>query len=144
MDHIRPSSEGGADTEDNLAYACHRCNEYKGAYWPKEADELPLWNPRLDSREEHFIRLMDGVLLPLSPMSAWTVQRLRLNRPALVQQRVEQQSQLDRDRQLHYYQDTLRLLSELLGQQERLQQEQAELLQEFRRLLLLLSGDRAE
>ena len=140
MDHVRPSSEAGTDTADNLAYACHRCNEYKGAYWPKVDADFPLWNPRLDSREEHFIRLMDGVLLPLSPMAAWTVQRLRLNRPALVQHRIRQQAQLDRDRHLHYYQDTLGLLSELLGQQERLQREQAGLLQEFRRLLLVLEA----
>jgi 5-methylcytosine-specific restriction endonuclease McrA len=30
LDHFHPRARGGSDTEDNLVYCCHACNEYKG------------------------------------------------------------------------------------------------------------------
>jgi hypothetical protein len=138
LDHYQPSDDGGSDLPDNLSYACHRCNEHKGAYWPKSAENLPLWNPRRDLREEHFIQLMDGTLTGLTPIGVWTVQRLRLNRGPLVQNRLARQAHLAQDRQLRQYQDTARLFSELLMQQEALLQEQTELLEEYRRILRAL------
>lgn len=36
MDHVEPRSRGGADTIDNLAPACSRCNFSKYAHTPEE------------------------------------------------------------------------------------------------------------
>ena len=141
IDHYQPPGYGGSDLPDNLAYACHRCNEHKGDYWPRHPGNLPLWNPRQDVREEHFILLMDGILLALTPIGTWTIQRLRLNRAPLVQNRLVRQASVARDRQLHQYQDALRLLSELLIQTETLATEQAQLLEEYRRILRVLERD---
>lgn len=140
LDHYRPVSEEGTDSLENLAYVCHRCNEHKGAYWPRIQSDLPLWNPRQDVREEHFISLMDGTLAALTPIGVWTIRRLRLNRTPLVQNRLLRQAQTDKDRQLRQYQDTARLLVELLAQQENLLREQQELLEEYRRILRVLGG----
>ncbi|MGC4043672.1 MAG: HNH endonuclease [Armatimonas sp.] len=138
IDHYHPTDEGGSDVLDNLVYACHRRNEHKAAYWPKSPNDLPLWNPRQDIREEHFIPLMDGTLAALTPVGIWTIQRLRLNRLPLVQNRLLRQTRVDRDRLLRQYQDTVRLLAELMAQQESLLQEQLELLEEYRRILNVL------
>lgn len=39
IDHYRPRSAGGDDDEANLVYACVRCNQYKGDFWP-DSDDL--------------------------------------------------------------------------------------------------------
>jgi 5-methylcytosine-specific restriction endonuclease McrA len=31
IDHVFPQSAGGGDERENLAAACYRCNEFKGA-----------------------------------------------------------------------------------------------------------------
>ena len=142
LDHFRPDKEGGQGTSENLVYACHRCNEHKGAYWPKNLEDLPLWNPRLQTREEHFIQLMDGTLLALTPVGHWTIQRLRLNRSPLVLNRLSRQERANLSHQIRQYRDVVRLLSELLAQQQVTQQEQAELLHQYR--LLLNALDRSQ
>ena len=45
LEHIVPSSLGGADTSENLALACARCNQQKGT----RLDVLGLANPRLQA-----------------------------------------------------------------------------------------------
>lgn len=35
VDHFRPLSAGGDDSDDNLVYACIRCNQYKGILLPE-------------------------------------------------------------------------------------------------------------
>ena len=85
---------------------------------------------------------MDGTLLPLTPVAEWTIQRLRLNRLPLIQNRLTRQAQTAQDRQQRQYQDTIRLLSELLAQQRAISEEQAQLLSEYRRLLRVLERER--
>lgn len=41
LDHVMPSSRGGAHSWLNLVTACKRCNARKGDYTPEEAD-MPL------------------------------------------------------------------------------------------------------
>jgi hypothetical protein len=142
VDHYHPKDDGGSSQPENLAYACHRCNEHKAAYWPKNSGDLPLYSPRQDVREEHFIQLMDGTLLPLTPVAEWTIQRLRLNRTPLVLNRLARQERVAQDRQQRQYQDTIRLLSELLAQERAISEEQAQLLSEYRRLLRVLERER--
>lgn len=38
VDHYHPVAAGGDDTDDNLVYACFKCNQYKGDYHPTEED----------------------------------------------------------------------------------------------------------
>ncbi len=50
IDHIMPQSLGGSDEPDNLALACHRCNErhynFTSGIDPQTQEEIPLFNPR--------------------------------------------------------------------------------------------------
>lgn len=50
MDHVVPRSLGGGDERSNLAAACYRCNEYKGAKThgqdPETGQLVTLFNPR--------------------------------------------------------------------------------------------------
>jgi 5-methylcytosine-specific restriction endonuclease McrA len=38
IDHYRPRAAGGGDEDDNLVYACVKCNQYKADFWPDELD----------------------------------------------------------------------------------------------------------
>jgi 5-methylcytosine-specific restriction endonuclease McrA len=50
VDHHQPRSRGGADDEDNIVYACPRCNEHKGAYW--HVDDPPFMRLLHPGRED--------------------------------------------------------------------------------------------
>jgi 5-methylcytosine-specific restriction endonuclease McrA len=56
VDHFRPVAAGGDDSDENLVYACARCNQYKGALLP-DATELThgrrLLHPLQDDCAEH-------------------------------------------------------------------------------------------
>ncbi len=53
LDHIQPRSLGGSDDSNNLALACHRCNERRSntivATDPETQKTTPLFNPRLQN-----------------------------------------------------------------------------------------------
>ncbi len=56
VDHFRPVSAGGDDDDENLVYACVRCNQYKGALSPEATDpaqERRLLHPLRDDRAAH-------------------------------------------------------------------------------------------
>lgn len=65
IDHILPQSVGGLDDEDNLALACHRCNErhynFTTGIDPETKQSVPLFNPRQCTWAEHFIWTADGL-----------------------------------------------------------------------------------
>jgi 5-methylcytosine-specific restriction endonuclease McrA len=51
VDHFRPVVAGGDESDENLVYACARCNQYKGALLPEAIDPTPvrrLLHPRQD------------------------------------------------------------------------------------------------
>lgn len=135
VDHFKPQSKGGTDQVDNLVYCCPRCNQYKLDYWPDGPAVPQLWNPRQESFAQHFIQLEDGMLQPLTPTGAFTLRRLRLNRPPLIahRRRVQEFQQLVR------YRDLAQLLERLLHQQAALLEEQQNLLHEQMRLLRILN-----
>lgn len=58
MEHILPRSLGGTDEQSNLAAACYRCNEFKGAKTeaidPETQQLVPLFNPRMQGWLTHF------------------------------------------------------------------------------------------
>lgn len=139
IDHYQPSRRGGlSDDPDNLLYCCHRCNQYKSDYWPNTATDIPLWNPQLEQRELHMVILANGTLYPLTPTGTFTIRRLRLNRPALIANRLRQQRTTEESRLLEELRQLIYLQERLQNQHARLIQEQRELLEQQRELLTIL------
>jgi HNH endonuclease len=84
MDHLLPQSLGGSDDPDNLALACHRCNErhynFTTATDPFAKTVEPLFNPRKQGWGEHFIWSADGLtILGVTAIGRATCQRLDFN-----------------------------------------------------------------
>jgi hypothetical protein len=140
IDHFHPRVKGGDDSLDNLIYCCAACNQYKHDYWPSCPDAPSLWNPRNEPAEQHLLELDDGMLHSLSATGAFTLTRLRLNRPLLVAYRVRRRQIREEARLLTRYRDLSRLIEQLLVQQSALIEEQRDLLEEQRSLLRLLLG----
>lgn len=89
LDHHRPRSHGGLDDEENLVYACSRCNEHKGAYWHEEdPPHIPLVHPGRDDLTLHLRGLEDGSLVGLTPEGKFSIEKLRLNRAPLMAHRL--------------------------------------------------------
>lgn len=67
VDHILPRSQGGVTMYENLCFACRRCNEFKAgqttAEDPLSGEIVPLFHPRRDSWDEHFMWDESGVFL---------------------------------------------------------------------------------
>lgn len=85
VDHIVPLSLGGIDDLENLALACFHCNRRKtnrlGANDPQSNQEVPLFNPRQQSWNIHFIWSVDTLsIIGLTPTGRATVEALALNR----------------------------------------------------------------
>jgi hypothetical protein len=81
-----------------LLYCCYRCNLYKADYWPAKPDDPVLWNPRQEPRDVHLRPLADGTLYALTATGAFTLKRLRLNRPQLVAFRLGRYAQAEKKR----------------------------------------------
>jgi 5-methylcytosine-specific restriction endonuclease McrA len=82
VDHIVSRKHGGASDPPNLAYACLRCNLWKGtdaaSLDPETNILVPLFNPRRDNWPDHFA--LRGVLIdPLTGTGAATIRLLKLN-----------------------------------------------------------------
>jgi len=137
IDHFQPRAKGGDDSLDNLTYCCTACNQYKNDYWPSP-DAPSLWNPRHDPAALHLLEPDDGMLHPLTATGAFSLVRLRLNRPPLVAYRKRRRQAQEEARLLKQYRDLSRLIEQLLIQQTVLIEEQRDLLEEQRALLRLL------
>ncbi len=142
LDHFRPTTKSGDDGLENLLYCCHRCNQYKLDYWPTRLGEPSLWNPRREPATQHFLELDDGILHPLTVVGAFTLKRLRLNRPPVVAYRLRKRQQADQVRLLIRYREMIRLLEQMNTQLSVLMEEQQQLLEEQRELLRLLLNAR--
>ncbi|MFQ4136914.1 HNH endonuclease [Nodosilinea sp. PGN35] len=89
IDHIVPKAVGGADNEENLWLACRLCNAYKGtqtaAKDPITRLTVNLFNPRLQTWQQHFRWINDGVLIEgKTDVGRATVVALQLNNPYAV------------------------------------------------------------
>lgn len=116
-DHFRPQSQGGTDTVANLVYACHACNEFKGDYWSEEENSR-LLHPPTDDLKQHMSEEMDGTLRSISALGKVFIDRLQLNRPALVEHRLERQRLAHIENHLAELTVTLRgILSEIKTKQ---------------------------
>lgn len=138
IDHFRPLSKGGNDDIENLIYSCIWCNQRKLDYWADAIDSRRLWNPRQDDRVEHFLLLHNGLLQPLTQVGNFSIQRLQLNRPALIAYRLRQNMLYEQSNLLVYYRDQVNLQDQLVAQLTRLIEEQQTVLEEQQRLLDLL------
>lgn len=117
FDHFRPQSQGGTDDAADLVYACHACNEFKGDYWTENSDTR-LLHPLTDDLAQHVFEEINGTLRALTTLGQVYVERLQLNRAALVAQRQERQRLLRMESRLDEMTTTLSdLLSEIRKQQ---------------------------
>lgn len=84
IDHILPRSMGGGDEVENLALACHRCNNNRYNFItgtdPETEQEVALFNPRQQQWFDHFIWSADGLeIIGITPTGRGTCDRLDLN-----------------------------------------------------------------
>ena len=90
IDHIISRKHGGDSSAGNLAFACIRCNAWKGsdiASLGFDSERITfLFHPRRDRWRDHF-RLEAGKITPLTDAGAATVRLLRLNWPGRVTER---------------------------------------------------------
>lgn len=115
VDHYQPRAAGGNDALENLVYACHRCNLYKGDYWPTPEEVAAgqfVLHPRRDDSAQHLRENeMTGEFEPLTATGAFNIRLLHLNRPQLIAHRLAQ-------RAAYTWQQRLQLLEEHLQQRE--------------------------
>lgn len=89
IEHIIPLTKNGSNVIDNLAIACFHCNRKKSdkttAIDSFSGVEVPLFNPRQDSWNEHFIWSADGLsIIGLTTIGRATVTALVLNRERVI------------------------------------------------------------
>jgi hypothetical protein len=92
IDHILPESLDGTSEFDNLCYACFLCNRLKSnklkVFDNLLAKWVPLFNPRKDIWDEHFIWNEDSTqLIGISTIGVCTIKELKLNREKLIEYR---------------------------------------------------------
>lgn len=85
VDHVIPLKLGGTDDVENLALACFHCNRRKSdrvtAVDPQTNEDVPLFNPRQDEWNHHFIWSADCLsIVGQTATGRATVNSLDLNR----------------------------------------------------------------
>jgi hypothetical protein len=86
VEHVHPTSRGGADDESNLCLSCRACNLRKGnrlsCHDDVTGDEVPLFDPRVQRWQEHFtVDPESAEINGLTPPGRATVAGLDLNHP---------------------------------------------------------------
>jgi hypothetical protein len=89
VDHVIPIAKNGANSIDYLALACFHCNRQKSdkiqALDNQSLSEVPLFNPRTDSWQEHFIWSTDTLsIIGLTATGRATVAVLKFNRARII------------------------------------------------------------
>lgn len=89
IDHVIPLTQGGDDSLDNLALACFHCNRRKGNLVSIKdlalGEDIPLFNPRRERRQDHFIWSADGRgIISLTAVGKATIAALDLNRERVI------------------------------------------------------------
>lgn len=123
LDHYRPRAAAGSDEPDNLVYACARCNQYKGDFWPTDADLKQghrVLHPGFDNIAVHLTEDRDtGHLLALTPTGAFHIALLRLNRPQLIAHRLAQHLQTILEEKIRLLEQQNAELEKTISAQER-------------------------
>lgn len=82
VDHVIAEKHGGATEANNLAFACWRCNRYKGSdlgsFDPQTGAFSFLFNPRTQRWNEHF-RIEGNTIVGLTPEGRTTISLFHLN-----------------------------------------------------------------
>ena len=82
IDHIISRKHGGLSEPENLAYACIRCNAWKGSdlgsIHQTTGRLVPLFHPRRQQWSDHF-RLAGALIEPLTDQGIVTARLLKLN-----------------------------------------------------------------
>jgi hypothetical protein len=90
IEHIISRKHGGLSDLENLAWACFQCNVSKGtdvaSYDSVTGELVPLYNPRLDTWDEHF-QLVNDEIVGRTPIGRITVWLLQVNHPEQVETR---------------------------------------------------------
>jgi 5-methylcytosine-specific restriction endonuclease McrA len=84
IEHLLPTSRGGADERHNLWLSCHKCNKLRSnrvtALDPLTQAEARVFDPRRDEWNEHFAHHHDGrSIVGRTAIGRATVAALRLN-----------------------------------------------------------------
>lgn len=93
VEHIvaRQHLSQGHDDPAGLAYACDRCNAFKGpnlsSIDPDTGAKVDVFNPRVDEWPEHFA-ISDGVVVGRTPVGRATARLLNMNASRRVQLRL--------------------------------------------------------
>ncbi len=91
VDHVIALKHGGTTEYDNLAYACWRCNRYKGSdlgsFDPASGKFSFLFNPRRQIWSSHF-ELQSDQIMGMTSEGRTTVQLLRLNTSERIAERM--------------------------------------------------------
>ena len=92
VDHVVPGSKGGNTEFDNLCFACHRCNEFKGATTaledPLSGEMTPLFHPRRQVWPEHFTWDATGIrIIGVTAVGRVTVITLNMNNEVILDAR---------------------------------------------------------
>jgi hypothetical protein len=91
IDHIISLKHQGKTNASNLAYACWRCNRFKGSdlgsFDPDTGEFAFLFNPRKQVWTDHF-RLLEGWIDGQSSEGRVTTLLLRLNADARIRERL--------------------------------------------------------
>lgn len=92
VDHYQPLAAGGGDEEENLVYACARCNQYKGDYFPSapaRAAGRRVLHPLRDDPSTHLREDPESARLEgITDTGRFHISLLRLNRSPLIQRRL--------------------------------------------------------
>jgi hypothetical protein len=84
VEHLLPTSRGGADERANLWLSCHKCNKLRSNRMkgedPLTGEVVDLFHPRLELWEAHFAWEQDGVyIVGRTAKGRATVAALKLN-----------------------------------------------------------------
>jgi len=95
IEHVIVKQHLGGDEPENLALACDRCNFYKGtnlsAVDPVSREVVSLYNPRIQSWEDHF-ELVEHQVVGLAEIGRATSRLLNMNAENRVQLRRDAES----------------------------------------------------
>lgn len=90
VDHVIALKHQGQTTSDNLAYACWRCNRFKGSdlgsFDPQTGEFCFLFHPRQQKWSEHFT-LEQSQIRGLTPEGRTTAIFLKFNTDERIQER---------------------------------------------------------
>jgi hypothetical protein len=135
VDHFQPSSKGGTDDLDNLVCSCIRCNQHKADYWPDGPEAVQLWNPRREPLDKHVSLDSNGLVTGLTPVGKFTIERLQLNRPKLIEHRKRQMAWAEVRARLERMRDLAHVLKESRAYEGALDDDHREALEIMRELL---------